>query len=347
MRRPTKTTNRLHFTDLSHERFEDMSLNMIYRLNNLNNIQHLGKLGKDGGVDISANENSLDGVKHWFIQCKRYSSLASAEIKKIIDKIVSSNAQLPDTLLIITACNVSRTTIEFMRKYSQECGIPVSLIWDASILEATLYKDYHEILFTYFGISIPKKRMDNAAKIRYTLKMRKRIEKDFANKEFLSDTANWHRAMREPRLKFITDEVYVRSIDGVGQPMEHGNWPAKWFKGYLHNFYDNGLEFRLDAVSGSEVIFDKDGNWEPLTNKNERQRDNPKYQVVKTMRLGRLPYHSIVEYDLESDSYTEGPYLYCHFDYEGESPFEKIYYTYLNRHEINPKKRTSFVLKEQ
>lgn len=49
---PTKTTNRLHFTDLEPLRFEDLCLNIIQRQKDWKDIRHYGRSGSDEGIDI-------------------------------------------------------------------------------------------------------------------------------------------------------------------------------------------------------------------------------------------------------------------------------------------------------
>ena len=41
--RSTKTTNRLHFSDLEPLRFEDLCLNIIHRRNEWKDIRHYGR----------------------------------------------------------------------------------------------------------------------------------------------------------------------------------------------------------------------------------------------------------------------------------------------------------------
>jgi len=57
----TKTTNRLHFTDLDPIRFEDFCLALIFPLHPWANIRHYGRLGDDGGIDIYAKESAKRG----------------------------------------------------------------------------------------------------------------------------------------------------------------------------------------------------------------------------------------------------------------------------------------------
>ena len=45
----TKTIGKLHFEDLSPTRFEDMCVQIVYRMKRWDRIQHFGRKGKDRG----------------------------------------------------------------------------------------------------------------------------------------------------------------------------------------------------------------------------------------------------------------------------------------------------------
>ena len=77
MPQPTKTINRLHFSDLDPLRFEDLCLNLVYRINTWKEINHFGRKGSDDGVDVFAIEK--ENQKKWSIQCKRYASISKSE----------------------------------------------------------------------------------------------------------------------------------------------------------------------------------------------------------------------------------------------------------------------------
>ncbi len=152
---PSKTTNRLHFEDLDPKRFEDLCLNLIYRMKNWKDIKHYGATGKDDGIDIFTIEQNEENEINWVIQCKRYKSINKNQLKEIIDKIVINN--ISDVLLLIISCDISKENQEYFAQYSKEKGIKQTLIWTQSILEAKLYSDYNDLLYIYFDIDNRKK----------------------------------------------------------------------------------------------------------------------------------------------------------------------------------------------
>src|SRR3990172_1953982 len=108
MTKVTRTTNRIHFTDLSSTRFEDLGMQLVYRLHRWEEIHHDGRTGSDAGVDIRAIERLDDAsLRHWHVQCRRYEKASAATLKKAVDDILLKAPTPPDVLLVILACDVS------------------------------------------------------------------------------------------------------------------------------------------------------------------------------------------------------------------------------------------------
>lgn len=80
---------------------------------------------------------------------------------------------MPDRLLIIVSCDVTKSVYQYLKDYSTENGVEDSELWTASVLEAKLYNEYKDLLFVYFGIQIGEKQSSNAAKIKASLRMEK------------------------------------------------------------------------------------------------------------------------------------------------------------------------------
>ena len=327
MKQPTRTINRLHFTDLDPLRFEDLCLNIVSRINPWKELSHFGRSGSDLGVDIFAVHQTEDDIKTWYIQCKRYSTIGKTDITELIDKIIK-NPSLPDKLLVIVACDVSRTVQQHLKEYATEQKINEIEIWTASILEAKLYKDYKDLLFTYFGISIENKTKDNSSRIKYALRMKKRVNKELIDHKFLKENKDFHLLMYKPYRKFISHEVYIRSVDDTTYP-ECIQTPERqispWFRTNFYDLYHNGVEFWLSAASGAPIVMDENGFWEPIDHFDDKKRNNPKYKFFYAMLIGRVPYHHIVDFITDGDEYTSEPHLFCKFIVDG-MPYEEIYY---------------------
>lgn len=152
--KPTKTTNPIHFTDLEPTRFEDLCLALIFPLHPWTDIRHYGRSGGDEGVDIFAKERMEDGVaRDWFVQCRRYKFATKSTLKTAVDDALEKAEHSPDVLLVVVACDVSRTAHDAYIEYASKRGVKTPLLWTASIIEAQLYAERRDLLFSFFGIS--------------------------------------------------------------------------------------------------------------------------------------------------------------------------------------------------
>lgn len=333
MKNPTKTINRLHFSDLDPLRFEDLCLNLVSRLDNWKEINHFGRKGSDAGVDICAIQSKNNVDKVWFIQCKRHADIYKKDITDIVNK-VSENDTIPHKLLVIVACDVSRETQEYLKKYSLEKGITETELWTASILEDKLYKDYKDLLFVYFGLRLENRRKDNTAKIKHSLRMEKRVQKeliDHKNLKQYKSIQDFQLLSKEPWRKFISDKVYIRSIDDNtyrNREESKTGQISPWFQTFFYDTYHNGIEFWLDACLGTEVVIDKNNFWEILHYSDSRI-ENSQYKIIPVRMIGKIPYHHIVDFKANGDEYSSEPHLFCKFDIDG-MPYEEVCYRYYN-----------------
>lgn len=316
---PTKTINRLHFDDLSPQRFEDLCLAMIYRLNRWVDINHYGRSGNDKGIDIHAIEELENGVKRtWFIQCKRYKKISKKELNLIIDKVLKKNVEPPELFLLIISCDIGKTNIEQFKKYAKKQNIKNTIVWTASILETKLYSEYHDLLFAYFGISLSSERRNRISTIRRNIKLKQRMRKDF-----IADSFDPHESFKRPYKKFRHSEVIIHSINDNLYPEidEKATGISPWFRVAMYNFYHNGLEVILSVREG---IFDDNDYWDIIGLKEPKGKEN--YVKRNLFIIGRIPFENIIDYDLSGDEYYNYPHIYCDFKNNGE-PYEEIVYS--------------------
>ncbi|NJO92398.1 MAG: hypothetical protein HC831_28090 [Chloroflexia bacterium] len=299
-------------------------MSIIQRQRNWKELNHFGRKGNDDGIDIFAVD---DNSQTWFFQCKRYSSISSSELIKIIYKIRDQNGTLPNVLAVFVACDISKTAQETFIAEAKKIGIYKTHVWTASIIESDLYAKYHDLLFIYFGINIPKEKQNNAAKVKHGLRMKKKIEKDFIRKDLDIHYITKH-VLFEPRLRFEVGEIIIRNIDNDIYPEidKDSSGMSPWFKSEIYDLYHNGIEIYL--FYPYEIIVDKDGSWDLL--KKEEDERKKRYETYRVNRVGRIPFFKIIEYDFEGDGYYPMPHLYCKFDLDG-MPYESIeYYTFGN-----------------
>jgi restriction endonuclease len=249
-RRPTRTTNRLHFTDLDPTRFEDLCLALIYPLYPWVEIQHYGRLGSDGGVDIFAQEQLDDeSVRRWYVQCRRYSRATRATLERAVDDALAKASEVPHVLLIVVACDVRRDAYEEYKKYALGKGVSVPMLWTASLLEARLYAERKDLLFSYFGISAAQKARTEEVSIRRNLAIKRRV-----TKEFLKKNPSFDDVEGRPWGKFEYSEAIIHSVDDESYPNvdQQSAGISGWFKSEFCDLYHNGIEFlmRVQTVCG-------------------------------------------------------------------------------------------------
>jgi hypothetical protein len=318
--KPIKTTGKLHFTDLSFERFEDLCMGMIYRLGNEKwiSINHYGRKGGEQGVDIHAVEKQEKGKPpNWYIQCKRYKDISKSEMLEIIEKVISENRTLPDVLLLIVACDLSRVKFNYFIENAIKRGIKTPLIWTASTIESKLYSDFPDLLSIYFGISTKQKRITRSAIVKRNIRMKEKMRR-----ELLANRFSREEIQKHPWKKFKFLEIIIHSIDDKAYPNidENHKGISPWFKAEVYDFYHNGLEVTIGL---DYIIMDTDGYWDVI--KHNEEYDEQKYARHKAYYNGLIPFENIIDYDLSGDEYYREPQFYCDFKFNG-MPYEGFNY---------------------
>jgi hypothetical protein len=316
---PTRTTNRPHFEDLDHRRFEDLALALVYRSARWQSINHIGRTGADRGVDIHGVELlENDKSRRWYVQVKRYKSISARQLHKVVDEAIQKG-QVPDVLLAVVACDVSLTATESFEAYATRRGIGHTIIWSGSVIEAQLYAADHDLLFAFFGVSVARTRQDRIAVVRRNIALARRMRKDLR-----SNRIDHERALNDPSAQFEHDRVIIRSIDDTTYPVASLE-PGKislWFTVRLYDFYHNGIEVVLSA--NVDAIFGEDGVRWDIVRYNDPRRE--RYEPARVLEIGRIPFDNIIEYDLDVNEYGHGPHIYCDFANGGE-PYEAFVYS--------------------
>jgi len=298
----TRTINKIHFDDLSPTRFEDMCVQIVYRMRRWDKIQHFGRKGKDRGVDIYTEIMDEGTCDKWFIQCKRYQSIDKSQLEKIIDDVLRVNKEIPDKYLLILACDVSRENFEEFLSYAKSRGIPQADIITASILETLLYANHPDLLFSFFGVNLINPRIGTVTRIKRRLSMKRKIEEAF-------------RGAR------LGQNVMIRDIHRDVYPEQDFSTPGiyPWFKLEFFRTYHRGVSF----VTGIESIHvNENGEWRIAAYKEEVPDG---WAQINAYVIGNIPYDNIVEIDMKGDEYYNYPHFYCEFNSLGQ-PYEEIWY---------------------
>ncbi|SAL86947.1 hypothetical protein AWB68_08213 [Caballeronia choica] len=312
---PSRTTNRLHFEDLSPSRFEDLSLALVYRLHRWEEIHHDGRSGADDGVDIRAMELAKDGsIRVWAVQCKRYGRFTGADAKAAVREAVAKASTPPDVMLLVVGCDVSISARSAYERAASTAGIGSAILWAASVLETKLYSDHPDLLFSFFGVSLARRERGRENDLRRTLAMKRKLKRVFGH--------------GEPKpaviIHSIDDEVYP-SVDTAGS-----GTISPWFRAEFAGHYHTGIEVYIGL---EHIIVDRSDNaWSTMefgkgglgaASDPEKAFANTRYDVLKVFIVGRIPFRNIFDVDEDGDEYYPGPHLYCRYADAGE-PYEMI-----------------------
>lgn len=334
--KPTKTTNNLHFEDLSPERFEDLIRDIFYKERKWLELYPYGKKGKDGGIDILAIEEN-NGIKIvWAVQCKRYQKIKKGDLTKIIDTLKTNNSKtLPDILLLAFACDISKENKNYFDDYSKTNGVNKAIIWTGSFIESKLYNDLPELLYKYFDINLNKKKNEKANSISEKIKKRDILKKEFY-KPF--DPIKPYSGTD----KFTHSEIILRAVNEDDGSFIKKNFGLQnqfgWYSGFRvepYNIFDEGFEVIFGVY---DVLINKTDNlWLLFDKKFDNNND---FIKLKAFGIGLLDYLNILETDFNNNECR--PFFYCEF-HGINGPFVGIFYQLTdkkyNNYRINNEKR--------
>lgn len=301
----TRTYARLPFHDLSPERFEDLCLQVAYRMRIWTNLHHYGSAGQDGAVDIFGEFEEDRGLKTCIIQCKRVKSLSSKDAKEILNDFKEKNSRMPDEFILVTACNPSRKTCENFKTHAAKVGLHKSTLISAAYLEADLYVRHPDLVFAFFGISLINRRSTNVARVKHRLSIKNKVYS-----KLLSVMKN---SAREVIIHDVNRDIYPDN------DVAATNIPC-WFRLEYYQPYFKGISFYLQIVT---VLYCREtGGW--LLGD---YSDSPPqgWEKITAYEIGNIPYDNIVDFDIEGDEYYGCPHFFCQFDSLG-LPYESVWY---------------------
>lgn len=315
MYNPTRTTNRLHFEDLEPHHFEDMGYELLYRLQKWNRIENWGRSGSDDGIDIYCEDNKK---RKWFCQCKRYKEITKKQVQTVVDKIVAKNKNIQGgTILLIIACNLSKTISDFFECYSVKKGFAETKVWSASTLEAMLWNDQKDLLSKYFDFETKKNR--NREKVLQGNKMKQVVQKK------LLRNIEWNHKTRmqiakDPSLQFRYSKADIRSIDDIDDPYGDN---AYFFRLFPFQLTEVGIEFFDCPWIDFRIAINIDTRCWRMLKKEDKLKENE--FDVRAYHTVLIPYYRIVDIMEDGDERSDYPVIICDFEFD-DSPFLRSYY---------------------
>ena len=144
--------------------------------------------------------------------------------------------------------------------------------------------------------------------------------------------------IKNPSKKFKETEVILRSIyDEVYPNANDDGEPSSWFKSYLHDTYNDGIQIHLNYWTYEKIIINPFGEWVLKSEFDESQYSGETLQLNVNV-IGRIPFYNVVEINEDGDDYFGCPHIYCIFQ-EDMGPFTEICYEY---HDYETGKRILF-----
>lgn len=212
-------------------------------------------------------------------------------------------------------CDVSLATRRAYEEYATTKGIGVAMLWTAAKLEAMLYAEHPDLLFSFFGISLARHERTLEANLKRGLAMKRKLIR-------LLPHTGGH------------PDIIVRSIDDEAYPnadAEPKGRMSTWFKAEFGLHYHNGIEVILNIEM---IIVDRETQHWAVVDYSDPEikaaKPNPEavihnihYEIIKVFTMGRIPFRNIFEIDDEGDEYYRGIHIYCRYADAG-MPYEVI-----------------------
>ena len=329
----TITKGLLHFEDLEPKLFEYLYRNILVTSDDYEaDIESYGIKGSDEGVDILCVEKESK-LKH-FIQCKRYKNLNLSQLKKIVDRIIKSNKNdyKGNVMCVVSSCDIRRDTQDNFEKYAIEKGFSKAIFHGQTYLDSLLHLEkYERIRERFFGSEISKE--DKARKKLQDSQTGELLVKENLLKPLKNFNPTTNKQLLDnPSLKFKNSEVIIRSIYDE-------NYPDSdiWFKSFLHDIYNEGIQLHLDPWRYETIVINPHGQWILERDFDEASHEGD-FLTLKVNIIGRIPYYNIICINEEGDNYYPYPHIFCNFSND-KSPYSEICYEY---HDFITNKRVMF-----
>lgn len=327
----------LHFEDLEPKMFERMYLNILDTDGMYEDIRPYGIKGADEGIDILCTEKG--GTHRLYIQCKRYEFLSKSELLNIVDRIISGNSNYQGQIIkVVTSCDVTKESYEAFENYAIKKGFGKASIIGRTSLDSQLHLEkYRLIKERFFGSEISKEEL-----ARKKIKDSKNGKSLIQQKLLAPITDNSRDALldriKNPSKKFKETEVILHSIyDDVYPDANADGEPSSWYKSYLHDTFNDGIQIHLNYWMYEKIIINPIGEWMLKSEFDRIHYDGETLQLNVNI-IGRIPYYNIVEINEDGDDYFDCPHIYCIF-HEDKGPFSEICYEY---HDYETGKRILF-----
>jgi len=222
----------------------------------------------------------------------------------------------PDVLLLLTTTDVDPDEAAGWVRAAETEGVRRTLVWSRRDLELRLRRDRPDLVFAYFGAAPVRTLRSSARVIHRKLDIKHRVldalilrpdERPVALHPF--DKFRYSHVI----VRSMRDELYPESAAVLGEP-------TGWYRLATYDALHDGLELLL----GTELLRNEAVGTR-RESKTPEEKNAQTYTFSRVLRIGKLPYERILDFDVDGDEYYPLPHLYCDFS-GGNSLFTEIRY---------------------
>jgi hypothetical protein len=349
MNKTTRTLNPLPFNDLEPHRFEDLVRQLAYDFRNWRSLEPTGRLGTDDGYDARGFEipgniehgiedgeeneevNTHAGIlsdRLWQIQCKREKTVTPEKLKKYLEQMIPSGADVPYGVLFAAPCEFSKQSRDMFRLILSDKGVEEFYIWGRADLEDMLFLPKNDsLLFAYFGISLVIRRRTLKSEVANRLAIKRKTVK------YLGEINQKSYNVVMVRDVNAKSYPYLEKNEKIEDFRKQPRWKQYYFVGHDHN----GIRLLTRKYHAYKDIDPKNGKllkWDYINEVNmaliyEDYWNNPKdetdvdyrayvFTEKTTNRVNRayfeteavIPYEKIIEIDNLGDTEAQCPHIY-------------------------------------
>jgi hypothetical protein len=310
----------LRLESLDESRLVDLVAALLYPAADWIELARRDHRPDSDGCDIIGRESLGDLLSRtWVVRTVRAERATPDLIAAVTRGTLRAVSRVPDVLLVVTPVDVSESVRERFLHEATLLGVSNPVLWTKSDLQARLFEERPDLLFTYFGIPSFKRTRRAIRSIRRRIAIKNKLLKSF-----LRPVAERAETLVQPYDKLRFSKLLIRSIDDHSYPgadRELGHIRG-WMEVGTYDFYHDGIEVILGTAF---VLIDDAGAWAPVAV--NQSFDATRYRRIRAFEIGRIPFMNIVTFDDVGDEYYAQPHVFCSFANAGLPFVDYRYYS--------------------
>lgn len=323
VRRPSaapREAGALVLDSLSDDRLGDLLGALLYTSARWRKLRRYAFAARAEPDFVGEEDRSPDVSRRWWVKVVRPAWNGATRLPALANQLLARREPAPDVLLIATTFDAGPDEAGACIHAAERLGVPNTIVWSRRDLESRLRQDRPDLVFAYFGAATGRAMRPSALAVHRRLEVKRRLL------DALLLRADERSIARHPFDKFRHSHVIVRSVSDESYPYtatELGGHPG-WYRLATYDALHDGLELLLGTDS---VVADFAGGWRRASPGERREQGN---HLLRALRIGKLPYERIVEFDLDGDEYYPLPHLYCEFP-DRHDPFTDVRFLPVDR----------------